>query len=833
MEAEAGGLKGCVVYSTDLFDAVTIRRWMEHFDTVLHAVTADDALTLAQLPLLRFAQRHQLLHGWNDNRVDLPGPRGLHQLFEAQAARTPDAGAVVWDEGELSYRCLDRRANHLAVWLRARGVGPDSRVAICLDPDPALVVGLLAVLKAGGGYVPLDPSYPSQRLALMLEDSGAQILLTHKRLSPRLPARSLPRLFVDSDGDAAGEARAAPVNGVKESQAAYVLYTSGTTGRPRGVVISHRAIVNHMLWMQATLPLSRDDRVLQKTPISFDASVWEFWAPLMVGAGLVLARPGGYRDPAYLCRAVREHQVSILQVVPSLLGALLEEPEFPRCTSLRRLYCGGEPLDAELCDRFFARGPRTELLNVYGPAEATIHTSFAVVKPAVPVSIGRPIANVRVLLLERSLELVPPGVPGELHIGGANLGRGYLGQPRATAEKFVPDPFACAPGRRLYRSGDHARFLADGRLKFLGRLDQQIKVRGHRIELGEIEAVLGLHPQVRRVVVMVREDNPGNRRLVAYVEPEKRAGQPDARRRVWEGEHVAQWQRFYEDFYSEAAGERTAEERFDTAGWNSTYTGQPIPAVEMRDWVDHTVERILALNPRQVLEIGCGTGLVLRRVAPRVARYLGTDLSHSVLESLRCRLTDLPQVSLEHRRAEDFTGIAAGAFDTVILNSVVQYFPSSEFLLTVLRGAVAAAAPGGTIFVGDVRSLPLLEMFCASVELARAEGQVTLPKLRERIRRRLLREEELVIAPAFFVALVNELPRVTEVRIRPKDGRFQNEMTRFRYDLVLHLDREPSTPAALPRLDWHREGLDLAALRQHLEAHQGRAVGLTGIPNAR
>ena len=516
MTESESGLGGAVLYSRDLFDAATARRLGRHLEILLAGAAAQPQARLSELPLLADAERDQLLREWNDTAVPFPAEARIDRLFAAQAARTPEAVAVIAAEGSLTYCDLDLKAERLARRLRGMGVGAETLVGLFLERSLEMVVALLAVLKAGGAYVPLDPEYPAERLAAMFADAGIDRVLTQSRLLPRLPeARPLAALCLDApDALAAEDAEAAAVTAGAIPDAdglglAYVLFTSGSTGRPKGAAISQRALANHMLWMQAEFPLEPGDRVLQKTPFSFDASVWEFYAPLLAGATLVMAKPGGHRDAGYLTAAIREHGVTILQVVPSLLRALLDDGRLAECRSLRRVFCGGEELSADIERDFFATLD-AELVNLYGPTETTIEVAFWRCERGRadrPALLGRPIANARLHVLSREGGLSPLGTAGEIGIGGVAVGRGYLGRPAETAARFVPDPFAAEcgePGGRLYLSGDRGRRLAGGELEFLGRIDGQVKVRGFRIELGEVEAALAAHPAVASAAVVAR-----------------------------------------------------------------------------------------------------------------------------------------------------------------------------------------------------------------------------------------------------------------------------------------------------------------------------------------
>ncbi|HEX6038128.1 amino acid adenylation domain-containing protein, partial [Longimicrobium sp.] len=529
-----GTLAGSLRYDADLFDAATIRRMAAHFVRVLETAAAAPETPVSRLALLPADEAAEVLGAYNATDADYAdAEKTVHALFETQAARTPDAVAVVFGAESVTYAALDARANRLANRLRALGVGPEARVGVCLERSVEMVVSLLAVLKAGGAYVPVDPSYPADRIAYMLEDSAVRVLLTESRLVADLPSHGAQVVAVDADASLADEPAQAPSVDVSIDALAYAIYTSGSTGRPKGALNAHRGVVNRLLWMQAEYGLTADDVVLQKTPFSFDVSVWEFFWPLMTGATLVVARPEGHKDPAYLAEAIRRHGVTTLHFVPSMLRAFVDHADAGACASVRRVMASGEALPADLVGRFYAALPGARLHNLYGPTEAAVDVTYWPCTPADAdrgVPIGRPVANTRVYVLDRDGQPVPAGVPGELHIGGVQVGRGYLGRPALTAEKFVPDPFVSAPGARLYRTGDLARWRADGVVEYLGRLDHQVKIRGFRIELGEIEAVLAAHPALREAAVLAREDTPGDVRLVAYTVATGDAPAPEALR---------------------------------------------------------------------------------------------------------------------------------------------------------------------------------------------------------------------------------------------------------------------------------------------------------------
>ncbi|MFA7061827.1 MAG: amino acid adenylation domain-containing protein, partial [Pedobacter sp.] len=472
-------------------------------------------------PPLSPSERQQLLIDWNDTARSLPD-MCIHQMFEAQAALTPGATAVRIDDEILTYAELNVRANQLAHLLIARGVSADALIAVALERSLAMVVALMAILKAGGAFLPLDPEYPAERLAFMLTDSGARVLITQEELCQCLPHTAEYIILIDKDwGAISRQPDSNPNRSISPEQLAYVIYTSGSTGKPKGAMNTHGAIANRLLWMQEAFMLGAADRVLQKTPSSFDVSVWEFFWPLMAGATLVFARPGEHRDNVYLSELIRSERITTLHFVPPMLQAFLDTPEVRLCTSLRRVICSGQELPVSILPRFYEALPLTELHNLYGPTEAAIDVTWyacspeTALQPSVPI--GRPIFNTRLYVLDGNLRPTPIGIPGELHIGGAGLARGYLNRPELTAEKFIPDPFSDEPGARLYKTGDLVRYRSDGNIVFLGRLDCQIKIRGFRIEPGEIETALVAHPGIREAVVMAGTEENGDQRLVAYL----------------------------------------------------------------------------------------------------------------------------------------------------------------------------------------------------------------------------------------------------------------------------------------------------------------------------
>jgi amino acid adenylation domain-containing protein len=1153
-------------YSTELFRRETIERMVRHYEALLEAFTRDPDLRLSRAPMLSERERRQILAEWN--RPAAPQHfTPVHRLFEAQAARRPDAPAVEEPGGRsLSYRQLDAAAGSLAATLRRHGVGPEAIVATVFDRSIEAVVALLAVWKSGGAYMPLDPSHPPERLRLLLADARPVLALAGPRHAEAMRDRGLPVLEVGEIGDIGGR-DPAPEDPAPENLA-YVIHTSGSSGTPKGVMVEHGAIARHLCWMQAELPLGPEDRVLLKYALTFDVSFLEMAAPLIAGARIVVAGGDAATDMAELAALVHRHEVTAIDLVPSMLEALLDQRLFAASRSIRRIVCGGEAMPASLLDRLLAR-PGIEVINMYGPTEATISATFWRAAPpagAGRVPIGRPAGPYTAYVLDRHLNPLPAGIPGELCIGGPCLARGYLNRPDATRERFVHDPFAGGALARLYRTGDRCRFLPDGTIEYLGRMDEQVKVRGHRIELGEIEAALADHPRVRSCAAAVRTERDGGE-IAAYVVPN--AGEPefwpsvgeyfvydellyhvmtadrvrmrayrsaitrsvrgktvldigtgadlalarmcleagarrvyavemledaaaearrlaevlgagdrlvvvqgdsrrielpekvdvcvseligtigssegvvgvlnDARRflrpygemiphrcvtriaavclpdgmrrspafgelpryyaekvferagrrfdlrvcaknlpsssllsdaavfedlafdrpiepeqtteirleigrpglldgfLLWinlhpgpeelidarisetswlpvfvpafspplpvrpgdtivaacsrlvdeegftpdylirgvvvrgaegrtpfevespcmghgcgtsgfyralfdrwgdlnpdsgqEGQRIVEWRKVYEEIYG---GTVPRDPGFDTVGWNSSYDGRPLGEDELREQVEATAERIRALDGRRILEIGCGTGLLLLRLAGGCERYVGTDFSSHALGRLGATLEERgwTHVELRERAADDFSDIEPGGYDVVVLNSVIQYFPGMNYLVRVLEGALRALRPGGHVFVGDVRNLRHQRHLHLGIELAQSGAELSAGELRERVAQRVRQEPELVVDPTFFPALPGRLPGVAGAAIEVKRGRCRNELTRFRYDAVLRSDGGPPPLGGVAERSWEDIG-SAGALRVLLEREAPAALVIRGVPNAR
>jgi len=1177
-------------YDTGCFAPGAVERIADLLQAIFVAIAGQPETKVGDLPRLPSQDARSTLRIWNDTARPLPGPHCVHEAFEAQVDRTPDKVALVDGARSLTYRELDRRANHVARALIAQGAGPDQMVGIYVERSIEMLVGLLGILKAGAAYVPMDPSYPSERIALMLEDSRARVVVTTTNLAGSLPPHS-HALCVDGELAEGDRPRVA----VTGEHLAYVIFTSGSTGRPKGVMLEHRNVTSFFeamdqvlgttpgVWL-ATTSISFDISVLElfwtlargftvviqqeaerqvraaatkgvdARPIDFSlfyfaadaaetaggkyrlllegakyadehgfSAVWtperhfhpfgglypnaaltgaavaavtrrigiragsvvlplhnpirvaEEWSvvdnlsngrvglsfasgwhardfvlqpdnyknrrelmasgietvkalwrgeavkavggdgqPVEVktypppvqrepkmwvtasshpdtfalagrlganvltnllvmkseqlveniaiyrkawtdaghqGAGVVTLMlhtfvgsdveevrrkvrapfleylktstdliskmrweltafaKGSDRDASIapqmsladldaeeldvimehaferyfktaglfgsptpclatidrlkqfgvdeiaclidfgvaadevlaslpyldelrrmanrpqtaistepvqdIASQIRRHGVSHLQATPSLASMLVsDEASLDALSSLRMLLLGGEPLPRTLLERL-RKSYQGDIRNMYGPTETCIWSTTSPVDGADdPITIGKPIANTRVYVVDRSLRPLPVGVPGEILIGGAGVARGYLERPELTEERFVPDSFDS--GARLYRTGDLGQWLPDGTLAYLGRLDHQVKIRGHRIEPGEIEAALNRHPSVQQSAVVARPDATGAQQLVAYIVAPSQSSAPT----------TAHWGIIWDETYQHGASE--------TAGWRSSYTGDPIPEAQMREWIACTIARIQGLRPRRVLELGCGTGMVLFGIAPGCELYHGIDLSAAALARVKAEADrrGLRGVVLEQRAADTLASLEGGPFDTIVINSVAQYFPTVEYLMDVLTAAIGRLAPGGAIFVGDVRHRALLEVMLSEIELQNATFDTPAGELQARLRKRLDEEPELVLDPSLFLSLRQRFSDVEDVQVELKLGRQPSEMTRFRYDVVI---RKRGGMPRLPAVADTRGAPEPCTLESLKTMVRSRATSLriTGIPNAR
>ncbi|YAF98112.1 MAG: amino acid adenylation domain-containing protein [Nodularia sp. CChRGM 3473] len=844
------GLVGSFEYNTDLFDVDTMSRMAGHLQTLLAGIIDHPDQHLEDLPLLTDVEQQQIFSNGQNPQTDYPQNLCIHQLFAESVKRTPEAIALVYKQESLTYAQLNQRAIQLAQYLQQLGVTSEVRVGICLERSLELMVAVLGVLQAGGAYVPLDPNYPSERLSFMLETAQASILLTQQALVEKLPPTQAQVICLDTDWQSNQTLSSTTVsNSTTPDSLAYIIFTSGSTGQAKGVMIQHQSLVNaYFAWEKAYNLQSEIKSHLQMASFAFDVFTGDWVRALCSGGKLVLCDRDLLLSPPQLYEYIRQHQIDCAEFVPAVLRLLIQylEDSGKRLDWMRLLICGSDNWYIDEYQRCQAVcGSQTRVINSFGLTEATIDscyfenaniTGHSSTNSLIPI--GRPLANIQLYILDTHLHPVPVGVAGELYIGGAGLARGYLNRPDLTAASFIPHPFPDHQSLRLYKTGDTARWLADGNLELLGRVDAQEKIRGYRVELAEVESALNQHPDIQQAVVLAQPDSSGEKRLVAYiVQQPVSVPEPDKQAQL-EAEQINQWQMVYdaEDaLFKQMPADWDAT--FNISGWTSSYTGLPIPPLQMQEWVDCGVERILALNPSRVLEIGCGTGLLLFRIAPHCQAYWGIDFSQAALNYVQRVLDKSAQqwhhVKLLQGLADNLPSRETVSFDTIIINSVIQHFPSIDYLLRVIERAIATV-DGGTIFLGDLRSLPLLEAFRTSIELYKSPGTQSTLELKQRIQKQVTEEEELVIDPTFFLALPKRFPQISHVQIQPKPGRHHNEMTKFRYDVTLHIGKSVSAINS-QQIQWQQWQPELTpdAVRQILLTTQPHQLGLQGVANAR
>jgi amino acid adenylation domain-containing protein len=830
------GLTCTVEYSTDLFEAASVQRLLSHYRVLLESIVENPDERIAAFSLLTAAEEEVILTEWNTPSNQFRHETCLPDLLELQVNRTPDNVAVVSEGTEVTYSELNGRANQLAHRLQALGVGPETLVGICIERSLEMLIGILGILKAGGGYLPLDPSYPQSRLTFMLEDAQVPVLLTQAKLAPKLPADDTNVICLDSDWRSiASERIENPLRRSGPQNVAYVIYTSGSTGKPKGCQIEHRNLVHYLDWAnQYYFQDSREGNFPIFSSLSFDLTVTSVFLPLLRGRTIQV-----FSQDMEIAQILKEifagsSGIDCVKLTPSHVS-LLENLDIAN-SPVRIAIVGGEALTPRHVRLLQDLNPEMRIFNEYGPTEATVGCVVSRVSPDQQrILIGKPIQNTSVYILDDMRNLVPVGVIGEMYIGGPGVARGYLNRPELTRERFIADPFSVDSAARLYKTGDLARFLPDGNLECLGRVDEQVKIRGFRVELGEIEMTLDTHPGIRQSVVVAREDHAGDKRLVAYLvpEPDYAGSEPEETLAL---EQVSQWTETFDESYQ--GGADAIEASFNITGWNSSYTDQPIDSGEMRGWVETTVDRIRSLRPERVLEIGCGTGLLLFRLAPACERYYGADISQTALRFLQKHLArpdlNLHHVTLKRKAAHELDReLEPGGFTTVVLNSVAQYFPGLDYFMRVIDNAVKSMGAGGAVFIGDLRSFPLLEEFHTSVQMYQSPDTMSCSQLRQRIRSKIRQEGELLIDPAFFLALQQGNPAISRVEIQLKRGRAHNELTLFRYDVILHIGSSPVSSTECEWLDWRKHGLTIKQLHGLLQETSPKILGLINVPNAR
>ncbi|MCO1581466.1 amino acid adenylation domain-containing protein [Crossiella sp. SN42] len=835
-----------VMFHRDVFSRTEIERLAERYLNILTALADTPQASCAAVDVLVGDELALLRAGWDSTANPVPDIT-IADMLEQQAARTPEATALVFGETTHTYAELNERANRIARWLVQHGAGPETVVALGLPRSSDMVAALFAVLKTGAAYLPLDLDYPADRLEFMLTDTVPLYVLSTVDVDPTLPHTEIPHVLLDS-AEIAAELAALPGTDLADAERrgfnrtdphrlahpAYVIYTSGSTGRPKGVVTPYRGLTNMQfnhrvaIFDPVVAQAGRRLRIAHTVSFSFDMS-WEELLWLVEGHEVHVLTEDMRRDALALTAYCDRHLIDVINVTPTYCQQLIDNGLLEQNPGHRPVLVllGGEAVSEQVWSAL-RDTPGVLGYNLYGPTEYTINTLGGGTEDSATSTVGKAIWNTRAYILDAYLRPVPVGVPGELYISGVGLARGYLKRPSLTADRFIADPYG-AQGERMYRTGDLVRERPDGNLDFLGRTDDQVKIRGYRVEIGEVESALAAHPEVAQAAVIAADtDLPGVKRLLGYLVPAE-ATDEDFRAEV-EAEQIAEWRQIYSDEYTEIP---TAVFEEDYAGWDSSYDGAPIPFADMSDWRAATLERIRELKPKRLLEIGVGTGLLLSGLAQHTESYWACDFAAPVIEKLRRDLLADPdlaaKVELSVRAAHDTEGLPVGHFDTIVINSVIQYFPNVDYLTEVIGKAMDLLAPGGALFIGDVRNLRLARTFHTAIQLGRTGEGTGEAALRKAIERAVLLEKELLVDPDYFTALSDHLPTLAGADLRIKRGHMHNELSRHRYDVVLRkAGADALSVVDGPKLVWD-SAVDLASRL----AERPESLRVTRIPNAR
>ncbi len=820
-----GSKEGIVLewsYNTDLFDAATIEAFHNTYHTILEKIITNKDVSIASLARNE-EEKVAIAIG---AVIDIPFANTINTLFANAVKQYPNKVAVRFNNEFLTYQQLYDKADQLSAYLCQCGIETGDIVALSLDRSVEMLVCLLAVLKSGGVYVPLDPEYPFDRVKFMLEDSSAKLLLTSGKYKGRFNTNCREIVVSDLWPGIDNIKTQLPEKNIDGHNLAYILYTSGSTGNPKGVQVTHRNLVNFLISMKAVPGISDTDRLLAVTSISFDIAGLELYLPLVSGAELVLADNETVRDGRLLLNILEHNNISIMQATPSTWQMLLDAGW--QKNDRIKILSGGEALPKVLADNLLTRG--SELWNMYGPTETTIWSTVKQIRPHdKQLTIGFPIGNTQVYILDEKGSPLPANRPGEIYIGGDGVAAGYLNRPELTAEKFVADIYSENTGNKLYRTGDLGKITDTGEILCLGRIDHQVKIRGHRIELGEIETAISKQERVKQAVVLAREDTPGDKRLVAYVtlneKPESTDGQ------LWKD----RWDTLYEIGAEDKQKLSVIDQDIDGTLIEHLHNSEEL-ARQAEEWLHNSVTRIKELKAKRIYEIGSGAGQILFEVAPGADYYLATDFAPAAINNLNKRLQADPEkwkhVKAIVAAANDFSAIDHIPVDLVVLNSVAQYFPDANYLIGVIQQAAKAVKDGGCIFIGDMQGKNSLEMYHAMDHYPRASAQATIKSFKAVVANRVRIEEEFVADPAFFYLLPKLIPQITGVDFQLRKGKLWYEATKYHYDVWLYVN----TPVAVTRADTSASWSDIRTIErlEHLlVANPGTVVEVKNIVNAR
>ncbi|MCO7190789.1 MULTISPECIES: non-ribosomal peptide synthetase, partial [unclassified Pseudoalteromonas] len=833
-------IKADLIYSTALFQHERMSTLMASFKAAIEFLLVNHDVKLQDVPMISDSEQKQLYTAATSAISEYHTQAGLSvvERFAEQVAQTPEAVAVICGDEQLSYEALDTRSNRLAHYLREeQGVGAESRVGLCCRRGVDMIVGLLGILKAGGGYVPLDPGYPAERLQYMVQDSEACCIVSDDAGQDALGELDITRVAVQKVAQDSSVSDAAVSVSIQPHQLAYVIYTSGSTGQPKGVMIEHQQLSHYVAYAESQYLPGRVGAVVSSS-LSFDATVTSLYSPLVCGKAVYLMAEDGLLQglSEHIKDADRGWMYKLTPAHITAVNSLYEGAEVDAQGEVSHCFVvGGEALSSDAAKTLMSYNASSELFNEYGPTETTVGCTQYLYQgdPGYQgqVLIGRPLVNMQVYVLDRQLRLVPKGSVGELYIGGPQVARGYQNQVALTESRFIAHPFKA--GERLYKSGDLVRWTEAGELAYMGRDDEQIKIRGFRIEPGEIEEVINQSPGVAQSLVTGYVKTDKSTDLVAYIQAAKAQQDPISEPG---SKAVETWSTIFDAHYEVTGGSLNC----DFTGWNCSFTNKAIPEQEMSAWLDDTIALISQYNPKRVYEVGCGTGLLLFRLLDVCEQYRGVDISTATVQRLQSYIAQqkMNKVAVHQAEAADFSHANGYRPDTVIINSVAQYFPSLPYLNTVLAQAIELIEQQGQVIIGDVLNYDLLDYFHLDVLGRRACEDQTLKSLLDDVTDAVASDNELHISPRYFYQLCAQYSCIADVEINIKASTYDNEMSRYRYDVVLQINKQENTQRHIANMDtlsWS----DIASSEANLFADtlsvisQHDLVLITDVPNRR
>ena len=816
-------------YNSALYSEIYINNLYNHMINTFNCIKEDMSISISEIQILSLEEKNKIIFEFNNSKESYEYDKTIKQLFEEQVEKTPKNIALVYKDRYLTYEELNEKANSLARFLRDNKVKEESIVAIMGDKSFETIIGMLAILKAGAAYMPIDPDYPKDRIEYMLLDSESKIILVQGDEEKTIDFEFSGKVINLNDEDIYiyDDTNLSDINTV--DNLSYIIYTSGTTGKPKGVMLNNRGISNLKSIFERSLKINDKDKIIQFASFSFDASVWEISMALLNGAELHLLERKVVSDYELFENYLNDQEITVATLPPVYLNNLNSE----KVNKLRILMTAGSVIDKNLLSKW---SDKVQYINAYGPTETTICATMWKFDKNVDnlskVPIGKPLSNLDAYIVNKNNELLPIGVTGELCISGCRLARGYINREDLTNKSFINNPFK--ENSKMYKTGDYARWLPDGNIEYLGRIDKQVKIRGFRIELGEIQNVLNSCSGVKDSVVLDRKDESGDTKLAAYIVFDDTNTQSDGKENVYMEEYKELFEEVYVDEYLEE------DSGFNTVGWKSSYTGKDLSSEELNEFYKNAIDRIGLLNPRKVLEIGCGSGSILLGTAPKCEKYYATDISSKAIEYIQKTINDNEEINnkvtlYNSVNTDDFVNLEE-KFDTIIMNSVIQYFPNVNHLMFVIKQAISKIENKGVIFIGDVRNYTLLNEFNSAVNIYQSSAEDSISKLKNRINIDKRNTGELTVDPMFFYALKEYLPEVKYVEVRYKRGKSSNELSQFRYDALLYINTEVNEKMFKENskeVTWNSDNLNLSNISEILEKEDLNVLTVKDIPNKR